>query len=97
MTYYFLQSRLNGKIANVGHSKNDETGEIYFKFIDKKKCRKLMQDEMKISPEYDYRIMKVIERIEIGAWIESNKTGLIKNPESFGGEAPVKPEINQEL
>lgn len=70
MTYYFLQSRLNDKISNVGHSQDKKTKEIYYKFIDKKKCRKLMEEEMKVSPEYEYRIMKVIERIEVGSWIK---------------------------
>jgi hypothetical protein len=72
MTYYFLQSRLNDHVQTVGHSKDEETGEIYTKFINRKDCKKLMLDEMKVSPEYEYRIMKVIERVEVGKWEKLN-------------------------
>jgi hypothetical protein len=72
MTHYFLQSKLNDKIHIVGHSTDEETGEVYFKFLDKSKVKKLMADEMKVSPEYEYRIVKVTENIDLGRWEKAN-------------------------
>lgn len=68
-THYFLQSKLgDAQPQIVGHSQDEETGEIYHKFLDRKKAVKLMEDEKKVSPEYKYRIVKCTETYEEGAW-----------------------------
>ena len=70
-THYFLQSELAGaKPQIVGHSKNEQTGEIYYKFLDRKKVVKLMEDEKNVSPEYRYRIVKCSETYDYGYWNE---------------------------
>jgi len=68
-THYFLQSKLkDGQPEIVGHSKDEETGEIYYKFLDRKKAVKLMEAEKKVSPEYEYRIVKCTETYDEGVW-----------------------------
>lgn len=68
-THYFLQSKLNDERPQiVGHSKDEETGEIYHKFLDRKKALKLMEDERKVSPEYKYRIVKETTTYDESAW-----------------------------
>ena len=49
LTHYFLQSKLGDAPPEiVGHSQDDETKEIYHKFLDRKKAVKLMEDEKKV-------------------------------------------------
>lgn len=68
-THYFLQSKLGDAPPQiVGHSQDDETKEIYHKFLDRKKAVKLMEDEKKVSPEYKYRIVKCTEIFDEGTW-----------------------------
>lgn len=70
MVYYYVQSKSeNNDVATLGHSQDDETGEVYYKFISKAKAHKLAQEEKKIKPDLKYRIVKVIERVEIGPWL----------------------------
>lgn len=70
MVYYYVQSKSeNNDVAIIGHSQDDKTGEVYYKFVSKSQAHKLAQDERKIKPDSKYRIVKVIERIEIGPWI----------------------------
>jgi hypothetical protein len=70
-THYYVQSK---KVAGdeqpqiVGHSKDDETGEIYYKFLDIKKANKLLADEKLVSPEYKYRVIKEVTTYEETAW-----------------------------
>lgn len=59
MTTYYVQSRdANNNLGIVGHSEDEETKEVYYKFMDKAKARKLMDEERKVSPEKMYRIVK---------------------------------------
>jgi hypothetical protein len=68
-TNYYVQSKKTDERPQiVCHSKDDETGEMYHKFLDKKKAVKLMEDEKKVSPEYKYRIMKETTTYEEGVW-----------------------------
>ena len=68
-THYFLQSKLGDAPPQiVGHSEDEETKEIYHKFLDRKKAVKLMEDEKKVSPEYKYRIVKETTTYDEGAW-----------------------------
>ena len=68
-THYFLQSKLgDAEPQIVGHSQDEETDEVYYKFLERKKALKLMEDEKKISPEYKYRIVKCTETYEEGSW-----------------------------
>ncbi len=68
-THYFLQSKLgDAQPQIVGHSEDEETKEIYHKFLDRKKAVKLMVDEKKVSPEYKYRIVKCTETYDEGSW-----------------------------
>jgi hypothetical protein len=68
-THYFLQSKLGDAPPQiVGHSQDEETNEIYHKFLDRKKAVKLMKDEKKVSPEYKYRIIKCTETYNEGSW-----------------------------
>jgi len=58
-TFYFVQAKLGDKFPEIiGHSKDEETGEVYYKFLDKKKAKQLLENEKKVSPEYQYRIVK---------------------------------------
>ena len=67
--YYFLQSKLEDSQPKiVCHSENKETKEIYYKFLDRKKAVKLMEDEKKVSPQYKYRIIKYTETYDEGPW-----------------------------
>lgn len=68
-THYYLQSKKGDEQPKiVGHSKDEETGEVYYKFLDRKKAVKLMEDEKKVSPEYQYRIVKETTSYDEGAW-----------------------------
>lgn len=68
-TYYFVQSKLgDAQPKIVGHSQDNETKEIYYKFLDRKKAIKLMEDKKKVSPKYTYRIVKYTETFNEDAW-----------------------------
>lgn len=68
-TLYFLQSKLGDVQPQiVGHSQDEETKEIYHKFLDRKKAVKLMEAEKKVSPEYKYRIVKETTTYDEGSW-----------------------------
>lgn len=68
-THYFLQSKLGDAPPQiVGHSEDEETKEIYYKFLDRKKAVKLMEDEKKVSPRYKYRIVKCTETYDEASW-----------------------------
>ena len=62
--YYYIESKGKDKISIIGHSKDEKTGEIYYKFLDKKKALSLVEAERLISPEYKYRVCTITETIE---------------------------------
>lgn len=69
MTYYYVESKSeNDNPKIVGHSQDKKTKQIYYKFIDKSKAKKLLKDEKEVEPKLKYRIVKIIQRVEIGAW-----------------------------
>lgn len=69
MTYYCVQSKdKKDNIETIGHSQDEETKEVYCKFIDKSKAYEFLEDEKQSSPKLKYRIVKIIERIEVGPW-----------------------------
>ena len=68
-TYYFIQSVIEGNAPEiVGHGKDEETGEIFYKFLDKKKAKDLIVAEKKISPQYKYRLVKEVSNFDFGEW-----------------------------
>lgn len=67
-SYYYVQCRIDGKVDIVGHSENDETKEVYYKFLDKKKAIKLIEEERKLNPEYNYRLIKHTQITEESNW-----------------------------
>lgn len=68
-THYFVQSKLgDGQPQIVGHSQDEETNEVYYKFLDRKKAVKLMDAEKTVSPEYKYRIVKETTIYEESSW-----------------------------
>lgn len=68
-TYYYVESKDDkGAVQVVGHSQDEETKEIYYKFIDKSKAKKLLQDEKIVSPEYKYRLVKITQNIKFENW-----------------------------
>jgi hypothetical protein len=65
-TVYWIESiDKKGKESVVGHSQDDKTKEVYYKFLDRKKALKLIDDERKVSPEYRYRLVKQTTITEI--------------------------------
>lgn len=68
-THYFVQSKLGDKQPQiVGHSQDKKTKKVYFKFMDRKKANKLIEDERKVSPEYKYRLVKETTTYDEGPW-----------------------------
>lgn len=66
---YWVQSKdEHGKEENVCHSKDDETGELYYQFLDRAKANKLIWAERKASPEYKYRVVKETKILELEPW-----------------------------
>lgn len=69
-TYYYIQSMIDGKEPEIiGHSKNKETGEVYYKMLSRKQALNLMKDERKVSPEYKYRVVKETQSFSEGEWL----------------------------
>ncbi len=70
-TYYFVQAleTENSAPKIVAHTTDEKTGELYYKFMDKKKAVKLMNDERKVNPEFKFRVVKLIEKFESSDFI----------------------------
>lgn len=67
--YYFIQSKLGDNPPQIiGHSEDEETREIYYKFMDKKKALKLIEEERKVSPQYKYRLVKCTTTYQEDNW-----------------------------
>lgn len=71
-THYYVQSidtkNEDNQPAIVGHTKDEETGEIYYKFMSKKSAERLMKEEIATAPEFSYRIVKLVNTFEATAW-----------------------------
>jgi hypothetical protein len=68
-THYFVQSQLGDNPTEiVGHSQDKKTKEIYYKFLERKKAVKLIEDERKLDPKRKYRVVKVTTISEAGSW-----------------------------
>jgi U3 small nucleolar ribonucleoprotein component len=71
--YFSVQAKIvneEGKkeIQRVPHSQDDETGEHYFDFFDKKKAEALKKQSKKENPEAEFRVVKRTEIYELSEW-----------------------------
>lgn len=67
--HYYVQSFKDQEAPRiVGHSTDEKTGEIYYKFLDRKSANKLLSDEKKGEPEYKYRVVKETTIYETTNW-----------------------------
>ncbi len=70
LTHYYVQAQDGDKKPQiVCHTEDEETGELYHKFMDKKKAKKLLETEKKITPDVKFRVVKMTESYELGEWI----------------------------
>lgn len=67
-SYYYVESLVEKSIKTIGHSADEETGEIYYKFLDRKKANNLLRDEKKLVPEFKYRVVKVTTTHNAEQW-----------------------------
>lgn len=68
-TYHFVQRVIEGNAPEiVGHGEDKKTGEVFYKFLDKKRAKILMEAEKKVSPEYKYRLVKEVNNFDLGQW-----------------------------
>ena len=68
-TYYFVQLKIEKEDPIIiCHSKDEETGGLYHKFLNKKEAVKLKKNEKKLSPEKQYRIVKCVENFHFDEW-----------------------------
>ncbi len=69
-THYYVQSQEKDKLPEiVHHTKDDKTGEYFYKFVDKGKAKALLAAEKKITPNTQFRIVKLVETYDAGAWV----------------------------
>lgn len=69
-THYFVQAKEEDKAPMlVIHTIDDDTGEQYYKFLDKKKAFELAKTEKNISPNIKFRVMKCVETYQAGEWL----------------------------
>jgi U3 small nucleolar ribonucleoprotein component len=71
--YFSVQAKIvneEGKkeIQRVPHSQDDETGEHYFDFFDKKQAEALKKQSKKENPEAEFRVVKRTEIYELNEW-----------------------------
>lgn len=68
-TFFYLQSRIGNEPPKIiEHSKNEESGELLFRFLNHKKAYDLMKEKKITNPECQYRIVKEIIVFHEGAW-----------------------------
>ncbi len=68
-THYYIQSKEGIEAPSiVGHSSDEETGEVYYKFLDRAKAKKLLSDEKKSIPTKQYRLVKLTQTYETTDW-----------------------------
>lgn len=69
VNYFWVESKdKKGKEMTVAHSKDEETGETYYKFLSRSKANKFLKEEKKVSPEYKYRVVREVREIFRTAW-----------------------------
>ena len=71
--YFSVQAKLVNKegiteIQRVPHSKDEDTGEDYFDFFDKKKAEALKKQSKKENPDVEFRVVKRTEIYELSEW-----------------------------
>ena len=71
--YFSVQAKIVDKegkteIQRVPHSKDEDTGEHYFDFFDKKKAVALKNTSKKENPDVEFRVVKRTEIYELGEW-----------------------------
>ncbi len=67
-THYYVRANDNGNNFIVAHGEDEETKEKFYKFLDKKKAQKLIDDEKEITPHVKYAIVKETVIIEEGKY-----------------------------
>lgn len=69
-TFYYVQVLNKDNLPEIiYHSQDDETGEFYYKFLDKKKAQKLLDDEKKVLPNKKFRLVKLVETYTVNEWL----------------------------
>ena len=68
-THYYVQALEEGKAPQlVIHSEDKETGEQYYKFMDRVKALALAKAEKAITPDVKFRVMKCTETYQDSEW-----------------------------
>lgn len=68
-THYFVQAHKEGELPLlVIHTTDDETGEHYYKFLDRKKAKAFADAEKKKAPNVKFRVVKCTETYDNGEW-----------------------------
>jgi tRNA G37 N-methylase Trm5 len=68
-THYYVQAQKEGEQPEiVYHTYEEEEGEYYYKFLDKRKAKALAEAEKKITPDVKFRVVKCVETYEPDAW-----------------------------
>ena len=69
-TYYYVQLRKSESDLPeiLQHGKDDDTGEVYYEFFDKKQAKKHADQGKKDYPDYQIRIMKRMDTYTEGEW-----------------------------
>lgn len=68
VNYYVQSKKGEESVRIVGHSTDETTGEVYFKFLHRKEANKLLKEGKKVEPEYKYRVIKETTIYEAGEW-----------------------------
>lgn len=68
-THYYVQSQKQGEQPEiVYHTHDEEENEFPYKFLDRKKAQDLAKAEKKKAPDVKFRVVKLVETYEPGAW-----------------------------
>lgn len=68
-THYFVQARKEGELPLlVTHTTDEETGEHYYKFINRSKAKEFANAEKKKAPDVMFRIVKCTETYQNDEW-----------------------------
>lgn len=55
-------------IQTICHGKDEETGEMYYKFLSRVQANKFLKDEQKAKPKYKYRVVREVREIFQTQW-----------------------------
>lgn len=69
VNHFWVESKdKEGKEQIVCHGKDEETGEMYHLFLTRSAASKLVAAEKKVSPEYQYRIVREVKEMFRTEW-----------------------------